>query len=96
MINVVAERIRLARKEAGLTRKELCVLLNDGTKEYHIRDLESAIATKRTLELLPKIASVTNRPLSWFFGLSPNLSSGRRLAHKIKHLADKLVSEFGD
>lgn len=63
---IFAERLKTARKSAGLTQKSLGDLL--GIKRRHISDYENLLY-EPSLANLVKIAQELNRPVGWFLGV---------------------------
>lgn len=63
---VVVERVTYARLSLGLTQREFADLTGVG-----LRSLEAWEAGERppSLKNVRRIASATNRPISWFLGL---------------------------
>jgi len=65
-VELVVERIRFSRLYLGLTQREFAELAGVG-----LRSLEAWESGARppSLKNLRRIASATNRPVSWFLGL---------------------------
>lgn len=61
----IADAIREARREAGLSQKQLAELMN--TAQSAIARMERSDYTRFSMPTLAKIAVYLNKPLSYFF-----------------------------
>lgn len=87
VLKTVAERIRQAREEAGLTQEHLGATL--GVSPDAIANWEK-LRRKAGLDDLVDIARITGKPLPWFFGEMP----GEMLGQKLTEVIRRTVGDF--
>ena len=76
--SLVAERIKTARQDAGLTHDGLGERMGGVTRQHLIK-LEKAKHRPRA-EMLARIAEATGRPVEWFVAEEPDQSPFRDAA----------------
>lgn len=87
VLTTVAQRIRQAREEAGLTQEEIGTSL--GVSPDAIANWEK-LRRKAGLDDLVSIATVTGKPLPWFFGEMP----GEMLESKLTEVIRRTIGDF--
>ena len=86
----LGERIKAARKEKGITQKELADLINKGfstVQKYEIDVIEPPIS------VLEKIADALNVSIQKLCGLSDELTEGQRAGKQLSLMLDLLSSD---
>ena len=86
----LGERIKEARKEKGITQKELALLINKGfstVQKYEIDVIEPPIS------VLQKIADALNISIQKLYGISEELTDNQKVGKQLSLMLDLLSSD---